>query len=139
VGFEFLDRVRRTSVATGLIVSLIVWMYIGPGAAGAFLLGCAWSLLNIHLLRVLVRLVTSDPKSHKLRIAAVLVLKVPVLYGAGYLLLQTRQLPVMGLLAGFVWPLSVIALKAAGRLVLGLDQTARAGAGPDSGGVHRGI
>lgn len=139
MGFEFLDRVRKTSVATGFIVSLIVWMYIGPGAAGAFLLGCAWSLVNLHLLRVLVRLVVSDPKNHKLRIAAVLVLKAPVLYGAGYLLLQTGWLPVAGLLAGFVWPLSVIALKAAGRLVLGLDHTARAGAGSDSGGVHRGI
>ena len=138
MGFEFLDRVRRTSVATGLIVSLVVWMYIGPGAAGAFVLGCAWSLLNIHLLRVLVRLVVDDPKSHNLRVAAILFLKVPVLYGAGYLLLQTGRLPVVGLLAGFAWPLSVITLKAAGRLILGLDQTERAGAGSGPGGVSRG-
>jgi hypothetical protein len=139
VGFEFLDRVRRTSVATGLIVSLAVWIYAGPAGAGAFLLGCAWSLLNIHLLRILVRLAVNDPKSQKLRIGAVLILKVPVLYGVGYLLIETKWLPVVGLLAGFVWPMTVVTLKAVGRLVLGLDETERASAGSNSGGVQRGI
>jgi len=134
VGFEFLDRVRRTSAAAGIVIALIVWLLIGPGAAGAFALGCVWSLVNLHLLRIIARLVATDPENHKLRIAAVLFFKVPVLYGAAYLAVHVAGLPVVGFLAGFAWPLAVIALKAAGRLVLGLDENERA----DAGGVDRG-
>ncbi len=138
MGFEFLDRVRKTSVATGLVVSLIVWLYFGPRTAGAFALGCAWSLVNLHVLRVLVRLASTDPERYRSKIAAVMFLKVPVLYGVAYLVVRIAGLPLVGFLAGFAWPLSVIALKAGGRLVLGLDRGESPGAGPSSPGADGG-
>jgi len=139
VGFDFLDRVRKTSIVAGLVVSLIVWVYKGPWPALAFITGCAWSLVNIHLLRLLVLQITNDPEKHKLRIAAVLALKVPVLYAIGYVLLKTGRLTAAGLLAGFAWPLAVVVLKAAGRLLLGLDGKRRVLRSPGSGAVRGGL
>ena len=139
MGFDFLDRVRRTSIAAGLVVSLVVWFYKGPWPALGFISGCAWSLVNIQVLRLLVLQITNDPEKHKLRIAAVLALKVPVLYVIGYVLLKTGRLPAAGLLAGFAWPLAVIVLKAAGRLLLGLDGKRRAFRSPRSGAVRGGM
>jgi hypothetical protein len=113
--------VRKTSIAAGLVVSLAVLAYRGPYPAAGFAAGCAWSLVNLHLIRLLVLLVADDPRKRRLRIAAVLLLKVPVLYGIGYILLSAARLEALWLLAGFGWPLLVVVLKAAGRLLLGLD------------------
>jgi len=124
VGFDFLHRVRKTSIAVGLVVSLAIWAYRGPWPAAAFAAGCAWSLVNLHVIRLLVLLATGGARGRKLRIAAVLLLKVPVLYGIGYLALSAMRSDAPWLLAGFGWPLLVAVLKAAGRLALGLDAKA---------------
>ena len=123
MGLEFLGRVSRTSIATGLVVTLAVYMYGSLAASAAFAAGCAWSLLNLHVLRLLVRESFKGRGRRKLRIAAVLVVKIPVLYAAGYLALRTGSLPVVWLLAGSAWPHAVIVLKAAGRALLGIDRT----------------
>jgi hypothetical protein len=136
VGFDFLDRVRKTSVAVGLVVSLAVWAYRGIWPAAAFAVGCAWSIANVHVIRILVLTVTSDAKRRKLRIAAALFFKVPILYAAGYVLLLTGRFPPAWLLLGFSWPLTVVILKAAGRLVLGLDAK-RGPLGPAETGTAR--
>ncbi len=125
MGLEFLTRVRKTSIVSGAVVALIMFVYASPAAAIAFALGCAWSLVNLHMILVLVRLVVNDPENHKIRIAVVTIIKVPALYTAGYFLLTTGYLPVMALLSGFIWPLFVVFLKAGGRLVLGLDHPNR--------------
>jgi hypothetical protein len=125
MGLEFLTRVRKTSVVSGALVTLIMLVYTGPATAGAFGLGCAWTLVNLRILTLLVRLILKDGKRQNTRIAIVTLIKIPVLYAAGYLLLKSGVLPVMALLSGFVWPLFVVFLKAGGRLVLGLDNTER--------------
>jgi hypothetical protein len=130
VDLEFLDRVRKTSLLSGLVVSLVLVVYLGPPLAGAFALGCAWSLVNLHVIGVLVRLAVSDPKQHQLHIAAVMFVKIPALYGIGFLLLWCGVFPAVGLLAGFCWPLLVTFLKAGGRLVLGIDNPKRLFFGP---------
>ena len=118
-------------MATGIVIALVLWARFDPAWAVAFVAGCAWSLVNVHLLRVLVGFLVAHTGGRKLKIVAVLVAKLPVLYGAGYLLLDSGRLPIAGLLVGFAWPLSVVVLKAAGRLILGLDRAAR---GLDHGG-----
>jgi len=100
-------------------------VYLGWPFASAFVLGCTWSLVNIYVIGVLVRLVLFDPKEHQLQIAALMIFKVPLLYGIGFLLLWCGWFPAVGLLAGFGWPLLVAFLKAGGRLLLGLDDPKR--------------
>ncbi|UCG51758.1 MAG: hypothetical protein JSW58_16555 [Candidatus Latescibacterota bacterium] len=123
---------------SGLIVSLIVLIYLGLPVAGAWVLGCAWSLVNLYVIGVLVRLVFPNPERHKARIAIVMVVKIPALYGVGYLLLWSGLFPPAGLLAGFIWPLFVIMLKAVGRIILGIDDPRRALFG-SGGQVRKGL
>jgi len=132
VGLEFLDRVRSSAIVSGLIVSLIVLVYLGWPFAGAFALGCAWSLVNLYAIRVLVRLALFDPQEHQLQIAAVMFFKIPALYGIGFLLLWCGLFPATGLLAGFGWPLLIVLLKAGGRLLLGLDDPKSLFSGPNN-------
>ena len=120
MGLEFLQRVRRTAVITGLILFPVITLYLGLAAGVAWVLGVAWSLVNIFFIGLLVRFTYVDGKKQRLRAALILLVKVPVLYFVGFLLLR-GSLPDFGLLAGSMWPLSVIALKFAARLVLKLD------------------
>ena len=120
MGLEFLQRVRRTAVITGLILFPVITLYLGLAAGAAWVLGVAWSLVNIYFIGLLVRFTYVDGKKQRMRAVLILLVKVPVLYLIGFLLLRS-SLPELGLLAGFMWPLAVIALKSAARLVLGLD------------------
>jgi hypothetical protein len=120
VGPEFLQRVRRTAVITGLILFPVIALYLGLAAGAAWVLGVAWSLVNIYFIGLLVRFAYVDGKKQRLRAALILLVKVPVLYLIGFLLLRS-SLPDFGLLAGFMWPLSVIVLKSVARLILKLD------------------
>ena len=139
MGLEFLTRVRKTSIVSGALVTLIMLVYTSPATAGAFGLGCAWTLVNLQILTLLVPLILKNGERHKTRIAVVTLVKVPVLYAAGYLLLISGVLPVMALLSGFIWPLFVVFLKAGGRLVLGLDNPERGLVRGSTGQTEKGI
>ncbi|UCH83593.1 MAG: hypothetical protein JSW50_14245 [Candidatus Latescibacterota bacterium] len=130
MGLEFLDRVRTAAIVSGVVVVLAASVYLGLPFAGAFALGCAWSLVNLYVIRVLVRLALFDPQKHQLQIAAVMFFKIPALYGIGFLLLWCGWFPAIGLLAGFGWPLLIVFLKAGGRLLLGLDNPKSLFSGP---------
>ncbi|MFQ5510246.1 MAG: hypothetical protein ACE5EO_00200 [Candidatus Krumholzibacteriia bacterium] len=122
MGLEFLQRVRKTSIVTGLVVLPVVSAYVGLAAGVAWALGVTWSLVNVYVIGLLVRFAYTDGKKERLRAALLFVVKIPVLYLIGYLLLRSDRLPDPGLLAGFMWPLSVIVLKAFARLILRMDE-----------------
>jgi hypothetical protein len=122
MGFEFLARVRKTSIILGCIVAPVLATYFGFGVGGAWLAGIAWSLVNLHFIAELMKLIVTKRKRGYARIALVMAAKFPVLYAAGFLLLKSGMLPVAGLLAGFLWPLFVTTMKALGRVFLKLDE-----------------
>jgi hypothetical protein len=129
MGLEFLVRVRKTSILLGLITAPVIATYFGIGSGGAWLAGIAWSLINLHCIAELVKLIVTNRKRRYASIAILMAAKFPLLYAAGYLLLESGVLPVMGLLAGFAWPLFVTTMKALGRAALKLDERRTAGAG----------
>lgn len=131
MGLDFLVRVRKISIVSGLVLFAFVVRVAGVPAGCAWLLGLAWSLLNLYLIGRLVALVVVDGARQKRWIVATLLIKAPLLYLAGFLLFKSG-LPAMGLLAGFMWPLSVIVLKSLGRMFLKLDEQRPASAGPNS-------
>lgn len=122
MGFEFLARVRKTSIILGLVVAPVLATYFGLGSSGAWLAGITWSLVNLHFIAELIRLTVTKQKRGYTRIALTMAAKFPVLYLAGFFLLKSGIFPVMGLLAGFLWPLFVITMKALGRAFLKLDE-----------------
>jgi hypothetical protein len=123
VGLEFLQRVRKTSVITGALLFAVITTYFGFSAGAAWCAGCAWSLVNLYFIGLFVRMLVADGR--RVRMVLVALVKVPVLYAIGYLLIWTNYLPLELLLAGFMWPLMVITLKALGRLILRLDNRSR--------------
>lgn len=120
---EFLARVRKSTIITGAVLALPAATYWGLGEGMAWVAGVAWSLVNLHFITAVVRSVITADDRVKRRIIGLVLVKFPVLYGAGFLLLWPGWLPAGGLVAGFSWPLAVLFLKAAGRVWLKLDET----------------
>ena len=116
MGFEFLARTVRASALTACVAALAAAAAFGLGAGTAVLLGAAWSLLNFKLLETLVR--GLGPRGHvdPLRVTLALVLKGPLLYGAGWWLLASG-LSAPALLAGFSLPFLVVTLRSVGAVL----------------------
>jgi hypothetical protein len=119
MGLEFLRRVHRSSILSALLLFAVITTYAGFPAGLATVVGCGWSLVNLLLIGYFVK--TLMDRSSKVRMVLIALVKVPVLYGFGFLLLKVNYLPAEFLLVGFMWPLVVITLKAMGRLILKLD------------------
>ena len=122
MGLEFLDRVRTTSIILGLVTALFLAVYLDLGCGGAWLIGIAWSLANLHFIAGLMKHILTKEKRSYRKIALLMAVKFPVLYAAGFFLLQSGVLPITGLLAGFIWPFFVTTMKALGRAVMRLDE-----------------
>jgi hypothetical protein len=122
--------VRKTSTVLGLVLSAPFATYFGWMAAAGWIAGFLWSLANLAAIAGLVRHVLADGPRDRRAIATVLAVKFPGLYGIGFVALAVLHFPAMWLVAGFTWPLFVAVMKAAGRLYMGLDETAtRSGRG----------
>ncbi|MCI0451800.1 MAG: hypothetical protein L0Z51_05335 [Candidatus Latescibacteria bacterium] len=119
---DFLRRVRTSSIVFGLVLTAPLATSFGPGAAGAWIAGGAWSLFNTAAIASVTRKVLTLEPRDRSAIAKALAIKFPVLYAIGLGLLAAG-LPAMWLLAGFAWPLLVAVLKAAGRTYLRLDDS----------------
>ena len=117
---DFLARVRRTAIVVGLLLFPFIAAYAGWREGAAWVLGGGWSLVNLYVIGLLVEVVLRGAGTKPGRFVLVAFVKVPVLYTIGFVLMKI-QLPLTWLLAGFLWPLAVIVLKTAGRLVLRLD------------------
>ena len=125
MGLDFPRRVRNTSLVVGFVLSCAIAVYWDVAAGTGWFLGLSWSLVNLYLIGLIVEAMLSKGPVRRLRIVVILLLKVPVLYAIGFLLLSSGWFPVVSLVAGFVWPLTVILLKVLGRLVLGMDEPPR--------------
>jgi len=120
---ELLRRVHRTSVWLGLVLAAPLAFYFGAAAGVAWVLGMAWSLVNLRLIAAIVSAVLTLEARPRTRLVLALVVKFPLLYAAGFVLLRSRSLSAAWLVAGFAWPFFVVVMKAAGRVVLNLDGT----------------
>ena len=107
-----------TSAWFGALVAVAIWAYLGfpwfLGFVGGALIGAA----NLVFLTVLAREILTLEKKKRLRIAAVLAIKVVMVYGGLALLLVWDLPPTLAVVVGFALVLVVITLKAAGRALL---------------------
>ena len=121
MGPEFLSRVRKTAIISGLFLSWIVAAYWDVAAGAGWAIGCVWSLVNLYFIGRIVRLTLSGGPKIRRRAAFLLMIKIPVLYGIGFVLLWSGWIPVIALLAGFTWPLIVSTLKILARAIMRMD------------------
>ncbi len=122
MGFEFLRRVRKTSIILSMVLFPVFSIYFGISFGVGWIIGVVWSVINIQVITNLVKRIFITSKRNYLRIALVFLIKFPVLYFLGYLILASARFPAAALLAGFVWPFFVMTMKALGRAFLGLDE-----------------
>ncbi|KPJ48785.1 MAG: hypothetical protein AMJ41_04250 [candidate division Zixibacteria bacterium DG_27] len=121
MGLEFIARVIRTSVVVSLIQLPFVALYFDYRYSLGIVLGCLWGVVNLYFLRSVIVCYTKLSQRSKRQLLLLLLLKFPLLYLVGYLLLEWSLFPVMSLVVGFTLIFAVIVLKALGRLLLSLE------------------
>jgi hypothetical protein len=122
---DLLLRIRKATLVTGVPLAIVIAFHWGLYAGAAWAAGIAWSLVNLLFTTHLVKQVVTTGERPILRIVAIVLVKFPVLYAVGFLLLWNGRLPAAGLMAGFTWPFFVISMKGLGRYYLRLDDTGR--------------
>ncbi|MGB8656394.1 MAG: hypothetical protein WCE90_01250 [Candidatus Zixiibacteriota bacterium] len=123
MGVEFIHRVIKTSLVVAVLCFLFVAVYYRFGFAAGIVAGTLWGCLNLWFLTQLVTEVFSPGREvRKRRVVLIAVVKFPLLYVAGYILLKMRFFPAISLVAGFTLMFLVMFLKALGRWVLSLDK-----------------
>lgn len=122
LGLDFLARTLRTIGVVLLIFLPFGVYYFGTYTALAVFSGGVWGIVNLIFLSAVVRSAIRPEGIDTARLIVALLVKFPLLYLAGYALLKVPQFSPLNLLIGFSICLAVLALKALGRALLGLDK-----------------
>lgn len=117
---HLLGRTRKTAVVLGIVLAIPVTTYFGANAGAGWAAGIVWSLVNLYFLTELIKMVITTDQRPWPRILLIMLVKFPLLYGVGLLLMM--KLPAAWLVAGFTWPFFVIVMKGAGRVYMRLDE-----------------
>ncbi|OGW42096.1 MAG: hypothetical protein A2132_05140 [Nitrospirae bacterium RBG_16_43_11] len=111
---DFIKRSIRASAIVTVILAPFTFYYFGISTGWGFAAGAVWNIVNVYLLsQVVTNLITPHPSNKKLGAIAG-VLKFPVLYGIGYVILSYTNPSVYGIMAGFTLILAIFLLKAIG-------------------------
>ena len=121
LGLDFIDRSIKMTGALLLVVMLYGTYHFGFYPALALFSGGVWGMLNLMLITALVKAAIRPEGASGRRAAAVALIKFPLLYLSGYFLLKVSLFEPWLLLLGSAAVLIVVVLKAAGRLMMGLD------------------
>ena len=125
------DFIARTLKTTGVLLLLALAfgsMYFGFYDALALFTAGVWSMINLIFLSILVRSAVRTEGIDKIKVLGLLLIKCPLLYGAGIFILITPIFRPIPLIIGFSAVLIVMVLKAVARALLHLDN-----AGPAHG------
>ncbi|NIN01005.1 MAG: hypothetical protein GTO24_23840 [candidate division Zixibacteria bacterium] len=122
MGVEFINRVIRTSLVLAALGFLFVTVYYDFKFGGGILAGTIWGCLNLlFLTHLITEVFTPGKEVSKGKVILIALVKFPLLYLLGYLLLRIRYFPPVSLLSGFTLIFLVMFLKALGRWILSLD------------------
>jgi hypothetical protein len=127
MGVEFIYRVIKTSLVLAVLGFLFVTVYYNFRFGGGILVGAIWGCLNLlFLTNLITEVFTPGKEVRKGKIILISVVKFPLLYAAGYVLLWIKYFPAESLLIGFTLLFVVMFLKAMGRWFLSLDANKQA-------------
>lgn len=118
MGLAFIDRSLRTFGVVLLIFLPFGFYYFGTFPTLAVFSGGVWGMLNLILLSRLVRVSLRPEGADRGKTLVLALFKFPVLYAAGYFLLQIRQFEPLLLVIGFSSLFVIIVLRALSRLVV---------------------
>jgi hypothetical protein len=122
MGVEFIHRVIKTSLVLAALGFLFVTVYYDFEFGGGILASAVWGCLNLlFLTRLITEIFSPGEEISKGKVILIAVVKFPLLYAAGFVLLWTKYFPPVSLVIGFSLLFLVMLLKAMGRWILSLD------------------
>jgi hypothetical protein len=122
MGPEFIHRVIKTSLVVAVLGFLFVTVYYDFKFGAGILVGTIWGCLNLYFLTNLITEIFSpDKEVRRGKVILIVLVKFPLLYLVGYVLLVIKYFPAVSLLSGFTLIFLVMFLKALGRWVLSLE------------------
>lgn len=124
---RFVDRVIKSTLILAAFLFPFFILYFGMSVALSIFFGALWGCLNLLAIKIIVVSLLTPYGRNRVLALAIFFVKLPVLYGAGYLLLTWKYLSAVGLVCGFSGILVVIVFKALGRAYLGLDSEMKTG------------
>ncbi|MEW5923991.1 MAG: hypothetical protein AB1746_08395 [Candidatus Zixiibacteriota bacterium] len=117
----FVSRTLRTTSLLALVVLIIGTFYFGFYPTLSIVTGIIWGMVNLYFLERLVRSALRPEGVDKMAALVYLFIKFPLLYASLYFMVTSKFFDAILLLIGFTVVLLVIVLKAAGRVLLKLD------------------
>jgi hypothetical protein len=118
---DFIGRTLKTCGLLALLVLVFGSFYFGFRPTLSVFTGIIWGMVNLYFLALLIRSTMRPQGADKAAALILLLIKFPLLYLSGYLMMVSQYFEPLLLLIGFTMSLLVIVLKAAGRAVLKLD------------------
>jgi len=117
----FIGRTLKTTGVVGLLTLIFGSFYYGFNPALSVFTGIVWGMVNLYFLSLLIRTTLKPEGADKAAALVIVLIKFPLLYFVGYLLMTSSFFRPLLLVIGFTINLVVIVLKAAGRSLLKLD------------------
>ena len=124
---KLVDRIIKSTLIAAAVFFPFLALYMSMNFALSVLFGAVWGALNLLAIKIVITSLVTKQTRKPILGAAILIFKIPVLYGAGYLLVTWDYLSVGGLLWGFSGILITAFLNALSRTALGLDHKVTAG------------
>jgi len=115
---SFIYRTIRTSAVVSCFAFLAAWLYFGFKFGAGIVVGTMWGCLNLYAIGLAVKALIVPEKAKKGIIILILVLKFPLIYFIGYLILRINCFPILSLLAGFTVIFLIMLSKALGNSLL---------------------
>lgn len=124
---KFIDRIIKATLILAAVLFPFLAFYIKVNIALSVFLGAIWGSLNLLAIKIIIVSLMPGSGHNQTLGLIILLIKLPILYGIGYLLVTWKYLSIGGLLWGFSGIFIVALLKVLGRLYLGLDDPRKKG------------
>ena len=111
---DFIKRSLRVSIIITIIVIPLISVYFSGSITMGFMAGSAWNIINLFLLTKLLNMFIMPHKVNKKWGIAAGIIKFPVLYGIGYIIIRYTNISRYGIMCGISVVLIVIMFKALG-------------------------
>jgi len=115
MGLEFIGRVIKTSLVIAGIILIFGSVYYDWNYSLGITIGLMFNIANLWILTGLIRNTITPTDRKPLPIILFSIVKFPVLYFVGYMILKLEIVPVTSLLTGFILLFAIIVLKVVGR------------------------
>ena len=111
---DFIKRSLRVSIIITIIVIPLISVYFSGSITMGFMAGSAWNIINLFLLTKLLNMFIMPHEFSKKWGIAAGIIKFPVLYGIGYIIIRYTNISRYGIMCGISVVLIVMMLKALG-------------------------